>query len=205
MKNTGENENGIASQENMASFAHYQVSSYQKKIKALEEEIKNLIAIGKENERIWEGTCQLTEELLKNQAGINFFDAAEQGIGRYFHLSLVAIRILGKHASSSHPAIPEKFILNAPEEKKVLALWEDSLSPLCGKVETLPVEWLFLPLSFSKGSSAIVPLTDGEEVLGMLVLGSQDTEKFFSGMGTVFLTFLGRILSHLISLRLGKA
>jgi uncharacterized protein YigA (DUF484 family) len=67
--------------------------------------------------------------------------------------------------------------------------------PVCGRLSTSRLEALFpAEANASIRSAALVPW--GIPVAGMLVLGSHDERKFYPGMGTLFLEFLGKMLGQ---------
>ena len=52
-------------------------------------------------------------------------------------------------------------------------------------------------------SSAVVPLVKGE-TLGLLAIGSYDPNYFQSSQGTLFLSYVGEVLSRVLARILGE-
>lgn len=182
------------------SFAEHQLVAYRKKMTGLEEQIRNLVAIGQENEKIFEATCRLTEELLKIQVEKSrWIEYIERLVAAHFNLEVAAIQLWGKRIEDS------SFVAETHRVKEVtdifVKLIQERDHPICGAV---PPEFLSVLKAQGKEikSYALVPLIDHEGRLGVLILGSLDVNRFFPEMGTLFLMFIGRVLSHLLSLRL---
>ena len=79
----------------------------------------------------------------------------------------------------------------------------------CGPIRPEEFSILFPYASAISGSAVLVPLkmnlsrdnansSDDNTVAGLLAIGSNDPERFSSDLGTVFLKFMGDILSRVL-------
>ncbi len=86
-------------------------------------------------------------------------------------------------------------------------LFEPLLSsgqPLCGRLTRQQAKALFDELAPQVASAALVPLR-GERWQGLLAVGSQAEDRFHPGMGTLFLSCMGELISHALQTHLPAA
>ena len=62
--------------------------------------------------------------------------------------------------------------------------------PLCGRLQPEKLEFLFGKLAGEVKSTVLMPIVG----LGMLAIGSHDTDRFHPGMGTVFLKLIAEAI-----------
>jgi uncharacterized protein YigA (DUF484 family) len=70
--------------------------------------------------------------------------------------------------------------------------------PTCGQLSLIENRFLFENAAVKVQSSAVVPLVKGEAI-GLLAVGSYDPYYFQSSQGTLFLTYVGEVLSRITS------
>lgn len=76
---------------------------------------------------------------------------------------------------------------------------------ICGQVTQAELDFLFQEQADNVGSVAIAPLSyalSEPQQLGVLALGSQDKHHFKASMGTLFISYLGDILSRVLARQL---
>ena len=74
----------------------------------------------------------------------------------------------------------------------------DSSNPVCGQLSDQMTRFLFRNPQKPVGSCAVVPLVKGESI-GLLVIGSYDANYFQSTPGTLFLAYIGEVLSRILA------
>ncbi len=62
--------------------------------------------------------------------------------------------------------------------------------PLCGRLQPEKLDALFGKHADEVRSSVLLPLVEAGAPVGMLAIGSADTNRFHPGMGTVFVTLI---------------
>ena len=67
--------------------------------------------------------------------------------------------------------------------------------PVCGPLTPKQLDYLFGAQAEDMGSAAILPI-QGNDILGVLAIGSTDPRRFHAGMGTEFLVRLTEIVSR---------
>jgi uncharacterized protein YigA (DUF484 family) len=67
--------------------------------------------------------------------------------------------------------------------------------PVCGPLTPQQLDYLFGAQAEELGSAAILPI-QGDDILGVLAIGSADPRRFHPDMGTEFLVRLTEIVSR---------
>lgn len=70
--------------------------------------------------------------------------------------------------------------------------------PTCGQLQLIENRFLFEDKAIKVQSAAVIPLVKGETI-GLLAIGSYDPYYFQSSQGTLFLSYVGEVLSRVAS------
>ena len=73
--------------------------------------------------------------------------------------------------------------------------------PVCGRLRPKQQVFLFGENSAMVKSAVLIPLYEARAI-GVLAMGSNNPDRFHPGMGTMFLTQLGELVSRALSLHL---
>ena len=170
-----------------------QIVSLREKVKLLEGKLGEFVRFGEDNDAIGEKVHRLSLALL----GARDFSATAQAL--YFHLREdfavphVALRVWGKSLLDGTQE-------GSPVEAELRDKAETMGAPLCGPAAGNP----FLPWFREAGehvrSVALVPLGQ-TSIIGLLVLGSEDPQRFFSEMGTLYLRRIGELTAGALAAR----
>jgi uncharacterized protein YigA (DUF484 family) len=166
-------------------LAERQMVSLRDRARVLESKLSELIQIGEENDTIGERVHRLAVALL----GAREFQALAQAL--YFHLREdfsvphVVLRIWGR---ALPPACVEAEAVTDAQRQAA----ETMGGPQCGPAAGSPfLDW-FGESAPHLRSLALVPL-GGASLFGLLALGSEDAERFFPEMGTLYLRRIGEL------------
>lgn len=166
------------------SIAERQILNLREKHKLLEAKLAELIEFGEENDAISEKMHQLARLLMSARELPTLLNVLKLSLHDAFGVPHAALRIWQGTAD-----LPEF----TPVSEVVKNWAADASQPHCG---TLPVaemaDW-FAGISHLR-SFAAVPL-QAEHSLGVLVLASEDAQRFYPQMGTLYLKRLGELLS----------
>ena len=171
-----------------------QILSLREKVKLLEGKLGELIRFGEENDVISEKVHRLSAALV----GARDFPAFTQAL--YFHLREdfavphVAMRVWGK-------AVPVDFEEAQPVSEAQRRHAEALGAPHCGAAAGNPCLPWFQDASEHVRSVALVPLGQ-TSTFGLLALGSEDAQRFFAEMGTLYLRRIGELCAAGVSARL---
>ncbi|MGH8728592.1 MAG: DUF484 family protein [Burkholderiales bacterium] len=171
-----------------------QILSLRKKNRNLEAKLKDLIAFAEENDGIAERVHRMAISLLRAQSLEALLQSFYFNLREDFSIPHMGLRLWGV---ADPPKLPE-FVVNTTNQSE----W--SLPhPICGP-HNCPGTSLWFPEAMPHLKSfANVPIT-GERVQGLLVLASEDPQRFYPEMGTVYLKRLGELLSASVSRFIGE-
>ncbi len=169
------------------SITERQILGLREKARKLESKLVELIHFGEENDAIGEKVHQFVLTLLAAGDAVSTLAVARHQLQAEFRVPFVALRLWAEHAP-----------LSGPEVAPVSEALRDSASawnqPYCGPVaETEALGW-FGDAAPELRSMALVPLRHGGRVVGLLALGSDDPQRFYPEMGTLFLERMGDML-----------
>jgi hypothetical protein len=171
-----------------------QTVALREKVKALEGRLTEIIKFAEENDAISEKVHRLSVAL----AGARDFPALAHSL--YFHLREdfavphVVLRVWGKSVAVD---FPEAEAVSEPQRRHA----ETMSSPQCGSATGNPFVPWFREAAEHVRSVALVPLGQ-TSVFGLLALGSEDPQRFFPEMGTLYLRRIGELCAAGVTARL---
>jgi uncharacterized protein YigA (DUF484 family) len=170
-----------------------QIISLREKLRLLEAKLGEFVRFGEDNDAIGEKVHRLSLALL----GAGEFAPTANAL--YFHLREdfavphVALRVWGT-------AVPD----GMPEGSPVAAELQDKAAamgaPLCGPAAGNPFLPWFREAEAHIRSIALVPLGQ-TRTIGLLALGSEDPQRFFAEMGTLYLRRIGELAAGALAKR----
>ncbi len=169
-----------------ASLASYQLEVLRDKNRELTRRLHDLYAIAQENERLAVQTQQLTLTLLRQGTAADTVRALVATLGEDFNGDLVRVVLFEPVAGLDDV----DWLQVIARDEPLLAPFRDCLAdgePLCGRLHPDKQALLYGPRVDEVQSSALLPL-DG---VGLLAVGSRDPNRFYPGMGTLFLRMMG--------------
>ena len=181
------------------SLVERQVSVLRDQKEQFRHQLQTLISVAEKNEKLSADFNNLTLSLLNAPDLNHVLDIINAHLQVDFNADAVSLRLL----NSSHPQLndhPEITNWSAP----TLATFEKVLhshQPVCGTLKDEQCEALFPDEADRIKSAALIPLTksdNSKQSYGLLAIGSHDKQRFRADMGTVFLSHLGNILSHVL-------
>jgi uncharacterized protein YigA (DUF484 family) len=171
-----------------------QTVALREKVKALEGRLMEIIKVAEENDAISEKVHRLSVAL----SGARDFPALAHSL--YFHLREdfavphVVLRVWGKSVPVD---FPEAEAVSEPQRRHA----ETMSSPQCGSTTGNPFAAWFREAAEHVRSVALVPLGQ-TSVFGLLALGSEDPQRFFPEMGTLYLRRIGELCAAGVTARL---
>ena len=176
------------------SLASYQLEVLRDKNRELNRRLQQLFATANENERLTVRTHQLTLALMRAASLQATLNALVACLMEDFGSDLVRI-VLFEGPVGVEPA---EWLALRPADDPALAPFREFLAdgePLCGRLQPEKQALLFGNRSAEVQSTALLPL--GRR--GMLAIGSRDANRFFPGMGTLFLVMMAESLVAALS------
>lgn len=178
------------------SLAERQLHALRDKIRQLEGKLSELIRFGEENDEIGAKVHRLTLAMLEavdyESLRIGLFDTLQDD----FAVPHVAVRIWNSVLNRGG----EDF---RPVTEAVRFFAGDLRHPYCGAPVNLEVLDWFGEAAPHVRSVALMPLRRDAQVFGLLALGSEEAERFFPEMGTLYLSRIGDLVSAALRRQLG--
>lgn len=168
----------------------------------LRRQLKELVHIARENDRINERLFRLSGEFIDAKSLERALTALAESLHNDFQADAISLVLLappqiGPDEDIHH--IPHLNVRTATRDEPTLAAFRSVMNrgkPVCGALKPLQINFLFGTQATSVNSAALVPLganAHNPPCLGLLGIGSFDAERFHHTMGTLFLTQLGHL------------
>ena len=166
----------------------------REKVKLLEGKLAALIRFGEDNDAISEKVQRLAVALI----GARDLAALVQSLNFHlrddFSVPHVALRIWGR---TLPPELGAARLVDEAQQHAAAAM----SAPQCGPSAGNPFAAWFGEAAEHVRSMALVPLGEAA-VFGMLALGSEDPQRFFPEMGTLYLRRIGELCAAAATARL---
>ena len=164
-----------------------QLISLREKNKVLEAKLRELVEYGEQNDAIGERVHRAALAIIKAANLEALLQLVHYNLREDFAVPHVAIRLWSEW---DHPPLPA--FEGCSQEVKVFA---DSLNqPYCSsKAMFETAEWFGEAASLLKSFAYIALRND--KAFGLLGLASEDPQRFYPGMGTLYLQRLGDLIS----------
>ena len=173
-----------------ASLASYQLEILREKNRELSKRLHELFANAQENERLAVRTHQLTLALMKQTNAADTLRAMAASLAEDFQGELV--RIVSFAAVEGLETTD--WFQHLPSDSPQLADFQDVLAsgePVCGRLHSNKHAVLYGVRADEVESTALLVLPD----VGLVAVGSRNPNRFFPGMGTLFLRMMGEALA----------
>ena len=173
-----------------ASLASYQLEVLRDKNRELSRRLAELSANAQVNERLAVRTHQLTLALLKQATPADTLRAMAASLAEDFSGDLVRIVVFAPVEGLDDA----DWLQVIAQDAIALAPFRDCLregEPICGRLQADKNIVLYGGLVEEVQSSALLPLPG----TGLVAVGSRDANRFYPGMGTLFLRMMGESLA----------
>jgi uncharacterized protein YigA (DUF484 family) len=164
-----------------------QIVSLREKTRVLEAKLRELVQFGEENDALGERVHRAAIELIKAPDLEAMLWVIYYNLREDFAVPHVCIRLW---SDTDHLPLAEF----GPASQEVRVLAESLNHPYCsGKPMFETGQWFGEAETILK-SFACVPLR-ADKVFGLLILASEDPQRFYPEMGTLYLKRLGELVS----------
>lgn len=174
------------------SISERQILTLRERSKQLEAKLGELIQFGEENDAIGEKVHRLALNLIGTRDAAALPGVAAYNLREDFSVPHVVIKVW-------HPAAGESDATPATREFAA-----GLLHPHCGPLAMADTAALFGEAAGLLKSWAYVPLR-GQETFGLLAMASEDAQRFYPEMGTLYLTRIGELIAACLRRQLDAA
>ncbi|HEY5802270.1 MAG TPA: DUF484 family protein [Lysobacter sp.] len=172
-----------------ASLASYQLEVLRDKNRELSRRLQELFGNAQENERLSVRTHQLTLALMRQDSAADTLRAMAASLAEDFNGDLVRLVMFSPVAGIDDA----DWLQVIAQDDARLQPFRDCLGdgePLCGRLQPEKHAVLYGMRADEVQSTALLPLPG----VGLVAVGSRDANRFFPGMGTLFLRMMGESL-----------
>jgi uncharacterized protein len=180
------------------SLVERQVSMLRQRNAQLERQLKELVAVAKENDVLVEKIHQLSMKIMRAPTLPGRLEQLETSLREDFAAERAMLVLFdgAVPASAVREGFVRRFRVDA-EEVRPFATFLQAAKPRCGPLRDRQKD-IFERDGDTVTSAALVPLgADGS--LGFLIIGSHDPEHFHPGKRMDFLARLGELLAVIIA------
>ncbi|GHT84959.1 hypothetical protein AGMMS49960_02100 [Betaproteobacteria bacterium] len=168
------------------SLAERQLHALRDKIRQLELKLGELIRFGEENDEISDKVHRMAVSLLEAHGYDGVRHALFASLLEDFNVPHVSLRIWNSVLARDG----EDF---SPVGEGVRLFAGNLQRPYCGAPGNIEVLGWFGEAAPHVRSVALMPLRRQAQVVGMLALGSEEAERFYIDMGTLYLERIGAL------------
>jgi len=179
------------------SLIERQVEQLRASNEELNNRLNQLIRVAAENEQLISRLHALTLELMPITSQSAFFTHLGNSLLNDFNTDILQICLADEQAAAK--AGEDVIFLDAedPDVQSFRPLLEKG-ETTCGRFSESKLEFLYGTKARWVGSTALVPLGERGS-LGMMAIGSADENRFYPGMGTLFLELLADVIAANLS------
>ncbi len=183
------------------SIPERQLIATREKSKIIEAKLGELISFGEENDKLSDKVHALTLKLIDSASLEQSVDVLYLDLLDSFQVPHVALRLWG--VAPLHDSVGDMGLPNpTPEFQHVpveLQQFVEAMTqPYCGNHSVYETHLWFGEHAPHLKSYALVALKT-DRCFGLLLMASESAERFYSDMGTLFLTRIGDVFAHAIS------
>ena len=168
-----------------------QILTLREKNRQMEGKLREVIQYGEENDAIGVKVHRLSIALLGASELRGVLNAAYLNLREDFAVPHVALRLW---RGANRADLPEFGAVSAASREFAAGL----ANPYCSGHPMVDTAGLFGEASPHLRSFSYLPLRDGE-TLGLLALASEDSQRFYPEMGTLYLKRLGDLIGAAIA------
>ncbi len=171
------------------SLAERQQLAQRDRIRVLEVKYAELLRFGAENDAISDKVHRLSLGLLATQSFEVLMQLLVHNLREDFSVPHVGIRLWASPQNDSDSA-NEVF---QPVDMELITWTQSLVTPYCGHRPELELDSWFDEAAAPK-SFALIALR-GEKVFGLLAMASEDEQRFYPEMGTLYVKRIGELVS----------
>jgi uncharacterized protein YigA (DUF484 family) len=173
------------------SISERQILTLRDRTKQLEGKLREVIQFGEENDAISEKVHRISLALLAAHDVPGLLNTIYLSLREDFGVPHVALRVW---RGTGHAELPEFGPVSGASREFAASLAQ----PYCSAHAVVDTATLFGEASAHLRSFSYIPLRDGE-TFGLLALASEDAQRFYPEMGTLYLKRLGDLVAAAVA------
>lgn len=181
------------------SLIERQVSLLRERNLQLEAKLRELVDVARQNEELSTRLHRLALALMDAEDLNDVINNTIELLRGEFSDTEVVLRVLGTESDRGEVSSSQSMDPDASD--RLFGPLFSARRPVCGDLTREQTTFLFADQPIR--SAVFIPLSEGRR-LGVLALGSPEAQRFHSGMGTLFLGYLGELVSRALKGRMGE-
>lgn len=177
----------------VVSLTMRQLAILRDKNEKSQKQLEGLLAIARENDALFGRMQQLTTTLIDARCVEDVFATLDDTLRECFGAEFFAIRLVDENSDSVFPISDVLWQKDNPQLEHFKRLLE-SQKIKCGLPTHAQAKALFNQQADEVKSAALIPLKVAQQD-GILAIGSKDSDRFHTTMGTLFLEHLGELVA----------
>ena len=175
------------------SLVERQVAVLRERNHNLRERLNDLLSIARDNDRLFERVRRLVLTVMEAQTLDELMDAVDDSLSHDFRIDYVCQILVSEvyPEASRVPCHSKSDISDGVGISDVLS----NSRVVCGRLREKELKYLFPNHWKLVQSTAVVPL-HYKQPLGVFAVGSREADDFRAGTGTVYLSFIGEVVSR---------
>lgn len=176
------------------SLLERQVSVLRERNMEMRSRLNDLLNNAQGNDQLFDKTKQLTLSLIESQGLDSIVNTFNRSLLSDFSMDFSCLTLFGN--PEKHRSINSRMVCIDDAYQKIPGLLK-STETTCGVLRPEELSFLFSEQADKVKSAAVVPLSHGK-ALGVIGIGSKDPNYFGSDLSTLFLSYIGDILSRIL-------
>jgi len=181
------------------SLVERQISLLRNKNQALEKQLGNFIKAASNSEHVVSRLHHLALELMHSDCLDDTVASCQDILRNEFNADHVVLRLIGEGEDSQGLHFIHS---SSPSLKHFEALFKKR-EAVCGRLRPKQETFLFGNNKDAVRSAVLIPLYETRRI-GVLALGSCDEHRFNPSMGTLFINYLGELVSCALAKHLNQ-
>jgi uncharacterized protein YigA (DUF484 family) len=186
------------------SLVERQVSILRDRNMDMRHRLTALIDNARTNDKLFEKTKRLILSLLEAQDINDLIDALMHSFTNDFEIPYTVLLLFSEKINEADLSTKSNVMI-APfsESQQVLGTIISNNQTVCGQLDTGEQQFIFQDNAGDIGSTAITPLASAQP-FGILAIGNSDPDYYRSSMNTLFLSYIGEVVSRLLPQHLSQ-
>ncbi|ODS24127.1 hypothetical protein AB835_05190 [Candidatus Endobugula sertula] len=186
------------------SLVERQVSILRDRNIDMRHRLNALLDNARTNDKLFEKTKRLILNLLEAQDINDLLNALMDSFDNDFEIQQTVLLLFNERIDKATISVTGHIqVVPLKTAQEILGTIISNNQTVCGQLDTAEQQLLFQEHANRIGSTAITPLASANP-LGILAIGNEDPEYYRSSMSTLFLTYIGEVLSRLLPQHLNK-
>jgi uncharacterized protein YigA (DUF484 family) len=178
------------------SILEYQTERLREHNARLQEKLRTLVSVARENDRLGERIHRLILSLLAAKSIDEVIENLETAFKRNFQAECCHVYLF--HQEGFSDIEHQHCVIEKNEQvSEHFKNFFKANRPLCGRLKEQQLAILFNDQASQVGSAVLLPLGSHGK-LGMIAIGSADSQRFSSSMGTIYLNQLADVITQSI-------